>query len=311
MKKLFYLLIPAGALLVAAHPTDVVSDLKLTPDQVHSQVFYQLTSEDPSIDLPDQVRRVGKQLSAGARVSAVRAMGAVVRTYVESSLFRSRYDEWLRSQYRVSDEQTAESANAEKATMSDIQTAVDQQVNQTRAIFSQMPASMLAQMLQQQMAQFQQQMSTADAPGKAALTRDLMVLRNLQPLANTKPDEFKTNYIAFMSRYVARQLVQGLEDEPTRLADHKAKAAEYRIRLAQYKANADPNPMIKKRLRDFIWLAESVDFDARVEKQGDKLEFVREEYSNQSSEWKLLYRIGREPVLAARDMARTWLSQLN
>ncbi|MDB5240595.1 MAG: hypothetical protein JWP57_1220 [Spirosoma sp.] len=305
-----YLLVPAGALLVAAHPTDVVTDLKLTTEQVHNQVFYQLTSEDPSINLPDPVRRVGKQLSAGARVSAVRAMGAVVRAYVESPLFRNRYDDWLRGQYRVSDKQTAESAYAENVTMNDVQAAVNQQVTQTKAIFSQLPVAMLAQMLQQQMTQFQQQMSAADAPGKAALARDLMVLRNLQPLANTKPDEFKTNYIAFMSRYMAKQLNHGLEDEPTRLAEHKAKAAEYRNRFAQYRANADPNLPIKRRLCDFIELAESVDFDARVIKQGNTLEFVRDEYSNQSSEWKLLYRIGREPVLAAHDMARLWLNDL-
>lgn len=310
MKKLVYFLVPIGALFVAANPADVVTDLKITTEQVHDQAFYQLTSEEPSIDLPDHVRRVGKQLSAGARVSAVHAIGAVVRTYVESPLFRNRYDGWLRHKYQVSEEQTAESIHAQTATMNDIKDAIDQQISQTRAVFSQMPPAMLAEMLQQQMAQLQQQMSTADAPGKAMLTRDLMVLRNLQPLANTKPDEFKTNYIAFISRYMARQLNQGLEDEPTRLAKNKASAAEYHTRLAQYRASANPNLIIRKRLREFIELAESVDFNAKVENQGHKLEFVRDEYSNQSSEWKLLYRIGREPVLAARDMARTWLSEL-
>lgn len=300
----------SAAALLAAHPADVVTDLKLTTEQVRDQVFYQLTTEHPSLDLTNEARQIGKQLSAGARTSAVRAMGAVVRTYVQSSDFKSRYDDWMRDQYRISDDQTTEAAQAENTSMNDVRAAVDQQVTQTTAVFAQMPPATLAMMLQQQIGQIQQQLVNADAPGKAALTRDLTVLRQLQPLANTKPAEFKTQYIAFMNRYMARQMGEGLEGESERLAEPKAKAADYRTRLAQYKANADPNRAIKKRLNEFITLAESVDFEAKVEKQGYQLEFVRADYRNQSDEWKQLYRIGREPVLAARDMARAWLSEL-
>lgn len=303
------LIVPAAALL-AAHPADVVTDLKLTTEQVRDQVFYQLTTEHLSLDLTNEARQIGKQLSAGARTSAVRAMGAVVRTYVQSSDFKRRYDDWMRDQYRISDDQTAEAAQAESTSMNDVRAAVDQQVTQTTAVFAQMPPATLAMMLQQQIGQIQQQLVNADAPGKAALTRDLTVLRQLQPLANTKPVEFKTQYIAFMNRYMARQMGEGLEGESERLAEHKANATDYRTRLAQYKANADPNRAIKKRLNAFIALAESVDFEAKVEKQGYQLEFTRADYRNQSDEWKQLYRIGREPVLAARDMARAWLSEL-
>ncbi|GAB2576931.1 hypothetical protein [Spirosoma areae] len=306
----FTFLVTGAVLWMAARPTDVLTDLKLTTEQVHNQVFYQLSTENPTTELPGKLRQVGKQLSAGARVSAVQAMGALVRTYVQSTDFRSRYDHWMRDRYRVSDEQTAEAQHAEKASMNDVQTAVDQQLAQTSAVFDQMPPATLAMMLQQQLMQLQQQLINADAPGKAALTRDLTVLRQLQPLATTKPAEFKTKYIAFMNRYMARQMGQGLEGQEERLAENKAKAADYRTRLAQYKANANPNIAIKKRLTEFITLAESVDFDAKVEKQGYKLEFVRPDYRNQSDEWKLLYRIGREPVLTARDVARTWLGDL-
>ena len=248
-------LLTAATLWLAARPTDVVTDLNLTTEQVHNQVFYQLTTEHPAADLPGDVRQIGKRLSAGARASAVRMMGAVVRSYVQSADFRSRYDRWMRDQYRVSDEQTAEAKQAETVSMKNVQAVADQQVAQTNAVFAQMTPEMMAMMLQQQIGQVQQQLPTADAPGKAALTRDLMVLKQLQSLANTKPAEFKTQYMAFMNRYMVRQLGEELADAPEKLAENKAEAAEYRTRLARYKASADPNIAIKKRLRDLLrWL---------------------------------------------------------
>ncbi|MBD2753694.1 hypothetical protein [Spirosoma validum] len=52
---------------------------------------------------------------------------------------------------------------------------------------------------------------------------------------------------------------------------------------------ADPNIAIKKRLRDFIALTDSMDFDGKTENQHD---------------------MGHEEVLAAREEARTLLSKL-
>ena len=78
-----------------------------------------------------------------------------------------------------------------------------------------------------------------------------------------------------------------------------------------WQAHADPNLGLKKRLSEFIALAESVDFNAETVVQGNKTEFVRADYRGQSAEWKQLYRLGREPVLVARDLARGWLSELN
>ncbi|GAB3989553.1 hypothetical protein GCM10028807_14710 [Spirosoma daeguense] len=311
MKTSFTTFLAVGTLFcIAAHPVDVMTDLRVTSDQLQNQVIYQLTSESTSFTLSSQTRRIGKQLSTEARATAVRAMGGVVRAYVNSTDFRNRYAQLMRDQYRVSDTQTREAELVEKATISDVQSTANQQIAQTNAMFEQMPASTLVLMLQQQMTQFQQGMATADAPEKAALARDISVLRQIQPLANSKPAEFKTQYLAFMNRYMARQLNKGLENEEEHLAESKTKAADYRTRLADFNAHSNPDVAIKKRLREFIKLTESVDFDAKVMPQGSKLEFVRADYRNQSDEWKLLYRIGREPVLAARDVAKNWLNEL-
>ncbi len=311
MKTKLTCLLIAAIGWIAARPTDVLTDLHLTLDEVRNQTYYLLTTDNAELELPAQVRRAGKQLAIGPRTAAVRAMGSVVKAYIQSKEFRERYDQQIRDQYRVSDEQTADAQRAEQMQNSDIQAAANQVAQQATAAFAQMPPSTLAMVLPQQMQQMQQQLAEAgNASEKAMIGRDLAVLRQLQDLSKTKPAEFKTQYIAFMGRYMSRSTKSGVERGTENLADAKTKAVDYRERLAQYKANANPNSMIKKRLQEFIALAESVDFDAKTVGTGYRTEFVRTDYRAQPNEWKFLYRLGREPVMAARDMARTWLGEL-
>ncbi|HEX9957227.1 MAG TPA: hypothetical protein VGA96_08220 [Fibrella sp.] len=193
----------------------------------------------------------------------------------------------------------------------DLHAAADQQVQQLTATIAQMPVSTVAMMAQQHLQTMQQQLAEAGSgPDKAMIGRDIAVLRQLQGLSQTKPAEFKTQYIAFMGRYMARASKPGLEQQTERLAEAKTNVADYRDRLAQYKANADPNSLIRKRLREFITLAESVDFDAKTVVTGYRTEFVRTDYRARANDWKFLYRLGREPVMAARDMAHAWLKEL-
>ncbi|GAB3178077.1 hypothetical protein [Telluribacter humicola] len=302
--KVLLLATLVGAL--ATRPADVLKELKLTQEQVSSQVFEQFTYDHPSLYLSYESRQAAKQLSAQARATAVRAIYPIVRTYVESDDFRSRYDNWLRSKYHISDtpDPSATMTNA------DLRAMMDEQLDQTLAAFSNLTPQLLAMMLPEQVAQIQEQMQEADAPTKAALNRELTELKQIQPLATTKPAEFKTRFLASMKRSMARQLEQGMQNEEEQLAKAKEQAEEQKANQAEYQARKDPNGLLKKRLREFITLAESVDFNAQIEKQGYRVEFVKDDYRNQSREWKQLYRIGREPVIAARDLARAWLKDL-
>ncbi|WP_247237160.1 hypothetical protein [Telluribacter sp. SYSU D00476] len=293
-----------GAL--ATRPADVLKELKLTQEEVSSQVFEQLTHDYPSLYLSYDSRQAAKQLSAQARATAVRAIYPIVRTYVESEDFRSRYDSWLRNKYHISDtpDPSATMTNA------DLKALMDEQLDQTLAAFSNLTPQLLAMMLPQQVAQLQEQMQGADAPTKAALNRELTELKHIQPLATSKPDEFKTRFLASMKRTMARQMEQGMKNEEEHLAKAKEQAEEQRGNEAKYQAEKNPNLVVQKKLREFIALAESVDFDAQTEKRGYRVEFVKDEHRGKSREWKQLYRIGREPVMAARDLARTWLKEL-
>jgi hypothetical protein len=77
-----------------------------------------------------------------------------------------------------------------------------------------------------------------------------------------------------------------------------------------YKARSDVKAVINEELTEFITLVNSVDFNAKLVKQGGKMVFVNPAYESQSSDWKSLYRIGREPVMAARAFAQQWQAEL-
>jgi hypothetical protein len=70
------------------------------------------------------------------------------------------------------------------------------------------------------------------------------------------------------------------------------------------------NMAIARRLKAFLETSADVDYSAAVQARNGKMMFVNEAYEDKSSEWKLCYRAGREPVEAARRAATAWLSEL-
>ena len=73
---------------------------------------------------------------------------------------------------------------------------------------------------------------------------------------------------------------------------------------------ADPRVLIKRRIQEFLAASADVDYAARLLPRGDKMVFASAALEQKPPEWKLCYRAGKEPVLAARAFAQEWLSQL-
>ena len=74
----------------------------------------------------------------------------------------------------------------------------------------------------------------------------------------------------------------------------------------------DPKVLIASRLRQFMEVSQSVDFDAKLVPigQSKRMKFADPQSEAQTSDWKLCYRAGREPVQAGRAFVGEWLSQL-
>lgn len=85
---------------------------------------------------------------------------------------------------------------------------------------------------------------------------------------------------------------------------------DYQVGLAAWEEQypVSPDAMIKMRLKYFLELSATVDFNAKLTKGPyDKMVFVNKEYESKSADWKLIYRSGKESVEAARAVAREWL----
>jgi flagellar biosynthesis GTPase FlhF len=87
----------------------------------------------------------------------------------------------------------------------------------------------------------------------------------------------------------------------------------YQQRLADFEKRfpAEPRVLVASRLREFLELSKSVDFDAKLVPAGSgKMKFADPQYERMPERWKLCYRAGRDAVQAARAFATDWLRQL-
>ena len=73
-----------------------------------------------------------------------------------------------------------------------------------------------------------------------------------------------------------------------------------------------PHDLIKERLTYFLQLSSTVDFNAKLVLGPYKkmMVFVNEEYESKDSDWKYIFRSGREATDAARAVATQWLGEI-
>jgi hypothetical protein len=74
---------------------------------------------------------------------------------------------------------------------------------------------------------------------------------------------------------------------------------------------ADYKQLIKSRLQHFIQLAKSVDFSAELKEVNGRKKFVNPVYEGKASDWKQIYRAGKEVILPAVAFAEQWVKELN
>lgn len=104
-----------------------------------------------------------------------------------------------------------------------------------------------------------------------------------------------------------REIIKQISEE-----SNKMKANSFAQELADFEEEypANPDAMLKLRLKEFIKISKSVDFQAETTAKNGKNRFVNAQYEGKSSEWKLCYRAGKPAVEAAVAFAELWLSEL-
>ncbi len=103
------------------------------------------------------------------------------------------------------------------------------------------------------------------------------------------------------------------EMEATMKNGYDEQMKNYQRQVAEWqKENPEsPHDLIKQRLTGFLQLSSTVDFNAKLQKGPDnKMVFVNPEYEAKDSDWKYIYRSGKEATDAARAVATQWLAEL-
>ncbi len=67
---------------------------------------------------------------------------------------------------------------------------------------------------------------------------------------------------------------------------------------------------IKSQLQKYLDLVATVDFDAALTEKHGKKVFVNQTYERKSSEWKMIYRAGKEVNAVATPFVQQWISEL-
>ncbi len=107
--------------------------------------------------------------------------------------------------------------------------------------------------------------------------------------------------------YTAEAEVMMKEVYAERMKDYQNDVAKW-----EKENPVSPHDLIKERLTYFLQLSSTVDFNAKLKLGPDKkmMVFVNEEYEGKDSDWKYIFRSGREATDAARGVATQWLAEI-
>ncbi len=92
----------------------------------------------------------------------------------------------------------------------------------------------------------------------------------------------------------------------------KMKQKDYENDLVKWEENYPQNPQkkISGYLKKYLSIANTVDFDAALTEKYNKKVFVKKEYEYKSSDWKMIFRAGKEVYNVTKPFAEQWLKEL-
>lgn len=92
--------------------------------------------------------------------------------------------------------------------------------------------------------------------------------------------------------------------------EYDIKMKEYKTELSKWEKLKDVKSMLKIRIQTFLDLTSNIDFDAKLVKVNNKMQFENPEYQEKSGYWKMCFRSGKETITTARLCANKWLTEL-
>ena len=247
-----------------------------------------------SMSAQTKARWIGK--TPAERAAAIRELALYTKGRLQTPAFEKIYSGWIKSHYNAVNHGIKVDPNA-AAGQEDISSAMNEAAAAMVQAFSQLPTDQLRMLLNNDIESVK---NSARASDKQMLAR----YRRIEDLLKTNPAEAKKQYALAKSA----QMGGGSEPDMAKAAQSAAdrKRREEQLAWDQHNLKAE----LRRRLSEFVKTAESVDFAAQTQRNAGKMVFVNPAYERKPSDWKVLYRLGKEPTLAAVEVARQWLKEL-
>lgn len=211
-----------------------------------------------------------KNIAKGERAGIVQTVAQYVKDYSKTEAFKQKYMEFREMKKPAPPEKPKTMADSRNEQKEQMKKSIEEMKKNMKNI----PADQ-KQMFEGIIKSSEEQLASLDNPEASA--NDAQYNQYMQQGYESQMEEYKNKVAAWESEYPEN----------------------------------NPKPLIKKWLNDFLAESANVDFGAelRDNKYGKKV-FVKSEYEEKSSIWKLCYRTGKEPVEAARSFAQAWLNEL-
>jgi hypothetical protein len=260
--------------------------------------------EIPGIySLSETMHELWKSKGPAERAQEVREAAAYAKKLVSSPAFEKMYNEWIKNSYSAVDHglKIDDQAEAQKASADG---GVAQAQNQLAAVvaqgLSQAPPQGLKPMFDQDLESWKDDSDQAKIYARA---------KQIVPMFQSNPEEWKKQYILLKSASMggpstesalAAAIAAGANSGADQTVRNEQKAYD------QHKLIVE----LKKKLQSFVALARAVDYAAQTQTRDGKVIFVKPEYEQKAAEWKALFRLGKDPALAAATAAEQWLREL-
>lgn len=280
-------------------------------EQDKSSAVRQSLLDDGLYALPgtNQLKRAVKDAWAARpatdRVALIRELAAGAKGYIMAPAFEKTWDEWIKGRYSAVNHGIKVDQQADmQAMMQD--GAADRMMAQAAAQmateFVKMPVESLQFLFTEDLKNWQR--------GRNAKTQALFQkAKAAEPFLKSNPEEFKKQYALLKSAEMGGPSTwAGIQAASS--AGQQSQADQNK---KQEQSNYDQHrlkPTLKKKLGEFVALARTVDFAAQTEMKGGKIVFVNPAYERKPRPWKQLFRLGKEPTLAAAAAAEAWAKEL-
>jgi len=141
---------------------------------------------------------------------------------------------------------------------------------------------------------------------KKQLEESKKIIATLPPEQRKAMEEALATAAAMDTPEMRKMRLDGIKGE--RIQRTKDYQDQLAVWAKEYPEN--PNPLIAKRLREFLDLSADVDFAAKLKTENGRQMFENPAYEAKSAQWKMCFRAGKDATTAARTAVQAWLKEL-